>query len=91
MIPILVYLVTVNVLALLLMHIDKRRAENHRWRIPEATLIITAVLGGSVGTLLGMYLFRHKTRHLRFKAGVPLILTLQVAIAFFVFVLYYYG
>lgn len=91
MILILIYLVTVNVLSLLLMHSDKRRAENHRWRIPEATLILTAILGGSVGTLLGMYLFRHKTRHLRFKAGVPLILTLQVAIAFFGFVLYYFG
>lgn len=91
MIPILVYLIIVNVLSFVLMHIDKRRAVNHQWRIPETVLIAVAVIGGSIGTLAGMYLLRHKTRHLRFKAGIPLIITLQVAIVFFLYVLRYYG
>ena len=62
----------------LLMLIDKEKARKNRWRIPESTLIMTAVLGGSIGALAGMYLFRHKTKHLKFTLGVPAILVIQV-------------
>lgn len=91
MMPILIYLVIVNVLSLLLMHSDKRRAIGHQRRIPESVLMGISVIGGSGGTLIGMYLFRHKTRHFRFRAGIPLILTLQLAMGFFWYVLHYYG
>ena len=72
------YLLIINAAAFLLMLTDKQKARKNRWRIPESTLIMTAVLGGSIGTLAGMYLFRHKTKHLKFALGVPAILVIQV-------------
>ena len=72
------YLISINALGLLLMHLDKRKARKGLWRIPEATLITVAILGGSIGVLAGMYLFRHKTRHAKFYLGVPVILILQI-------------
>ena len=63
------------------MLVDKYKARKNRWRIPERTLIGSAFLGGSVGALLGMYTFRHKTRHLKFTLGVPAILIAQIALA----------
>ena len=63
------------------MLVDKHKARKKRWRIPERTLIGSALLGGSVGALLGMYTFRHKTRHLKFTLGVPTILIAQIALA----------
>ncbi len=60
---------------------DKHRARKNLWRIPEAVLLWTAVLGGSLGALIGMYTVRHKTRHLKFTLGVPVILALQLVIA----------
>ena len=77
----LVYLVLVNAAGLLFMFVDKQKAQRGQWRIPEATLMLTAAIGGSVGSLLGMYLFHHKTRHSKFTVGIPLILLLQVALA----------
>lgn len=74
----LIYLELVNLLAFALFGIDKGRARRGRWRIPEATLLLTAVLGGSVGALGGMWLFRHKTRKPKFSVGVPVILGMQV-------------
>ena len=62
------------------MGIDKRKARTGAFRIPELTLFTVAVIGGSAGALLGMYLFRHKTRVLRFKIGIPLILCLHIAL-----------
>jgi uncharacterized membrane protein YsdA (DUF1294 family) len=73
------YLLIINAVSLLLMHQDKRRAIRKKWRIPEKTLMMTAVLGGSVGCLVGIYAFRHKTRHLKFTLGVPAILAIQLA------------
>ena len=73
-----VYLVIINLLSLFLMAEDKRRARRHRWRIPERTLFAAALVGGSVGALLSMYLFRHKTRHWYFVVGMPLILGAQL-------------
>lgn len=73
------YLVLVNAGAFVLMRVDKRKAKRGAFRIPEATLIAVAILGGSIGAIAGMYLFRHKTRHLKFIVGLPLILLLQLA------------
>ena len=77
----LLYLLLINAAAFLLMLVDKHKARKKRWRIPERTLIGSALLGGSVGALLGMYTFRHKTRHLKFTLGVPAILIAQIALA----------
>lgn len=78
------YLITVNALGLLLMLIDKEKAKKNRWRIPEKTLFLTAAIGGSIGSILGMYLFRHKTKHRSFTIGMPLILILQLAVAVYI-------
>ena len=78
------YLLLVNLTAFVLMGLDKRRARRERWRIPEKTLFLPAVLGGSVGAIAGMYLFRHKTRHWYFRLGLPALLLLQVGLALFV-------
>ena len=75
-----VYLILINALGLVLMRIDKKKALRHQWRIPEATLMTVAALGGSVGSLAGMYLFRHKTRHPKFYLGIPALLGLQLAV-----------
>ena len=75
------YLIAMNILGFMLMWIDKQRARLHKWRIPERTLFAIAVIGGSVGSIAGMYLFHHKTRHWAFVIGMPLILLLQMALA----------
>lgn len=80
-IMIILYLLTVNVTAFALMGMDKRRAVRHDWRIPEKTLFLSAILGGSIGAILGMRHFRHKTRHWYFAYGLPAILILQIAAA----------
>ena len=79
---ILLYLLIVNALAFLLMLADKRMAQKKLWRIPEATLLMSAAIGGSIGALTGMYTFRHKTKHLKFTLGVPAILIAQIAAVF---------
>ncbi|MCI7019506.1 MAG: DUF1294 domain-containing protein [Clostridiales bacterium] len=71
------YLLIINAAGFLLMLVDKWKAKKNRWRIRESTLLIVAALGGSVGSLAGMYLFRHKTLHLKFTVGIPLILAAQ--------------
>ena len=78
------YLILINALALLLMLADKQKAKRGVWRIPEATLLGVAALGGSIGAIAGMYLFRHKTRHPKFYIGLPLILVIQLFAIFFV-------
>ena len=77
--PILIYLFIVNAVGFLLMLVDKRMAQKKLWRIPESTLLLSAAIGGSIGSLAGMYTFRHKTKHLKFTMGIPAILTLQIA------------
>ncbi len=73
-----VYLLTVNLVGLFCMYLDKRKAKKRLWRIPEAVLFLIAVIGGSIGSIAGMYLFRHKTRHWYFVYGMPAILLLQI-------------
>jgi uncharacterized membrane protein YsdA (DUF1294 family) len=80
-----IYLLIVNAIGFLLMLIDKRKAIRHRWRIPEKTLFLTAAIGGSVGSIMGMYTFRHKTKHLQFTLGMPAILIVQLVLAFIFF------
>ena len=77
---ILVYLVIMNVIGLVLMYCDKQRARQGKWRISEKTLFLSALLGGSAGSILGMYFFRHKTKHWYFVVGMPVILFLQIFI-----------
>lgn len=75
-----IYLIVVNLAGFAMMGIDKSRARKRAWRIPEAHLMIVALIGGSVGSILGMWIFRHKTRHWYFAYGLPVILILQLAI-----------
>ena len=74
------YFLIINAIGLVLMYADKQFARKNLWRIPEATLFTAALLGGSIGSLAGMYLFRHKTKHWQFVLGIPLILAGQIAL-----------
>jgi len=76
------YLLLINAAAFLLMLSDKRKAKKKQWRIPEATLMTVAALGGSLGALLGMYLFRHKTKHPKFTVGIPILLILNIVLLY---------
>lgn len=84
----ILYLLLINAVAFLLMLIDKWKAKKNLWRISEATLMSTAILGGGIGALLGMYTVRHKTWHLKFTLGIPLILAVQIGIFLFLFAKY---
>lgn len=75
------YFLIINAVGFAVMLADKHRARKKRWRIPEATLMAVAIFGGSIGCLLGMYIFRHKTTRPKFTLGIPLILAVQMAIA----------
>jgi uncharacterized membrane protein YsdA (DUF1294 family) len=74
------FLILINAVSFLLMHVDKQKARRNRWRISEATLFTIAAAGGSLGILLGMFTFRHKTKHVSFTAGIPAILAVQIVI-----------
>lgn len=77
----LYYLLAVNLLTFAVYGIDKYKARYNHWRIPEATLLLFAAFGGSIGALLAMKVFRHKTQHKKFRYGVPAILIVQLAVA----------
>lgn len=77
----MIYLFSVNALSLTLMLVDKHKAKTNAWRIPEATLLTVAALGGSLGAFLGMRIARHKTRHPKFSIGLPVLMALHIAIA----------
>lgn len=77
---IIAYFVLVNIIGFLMMGIDKSKARRHRLRIPERRLFACAFLGGSVGSLLGMAVWRHKTKHLKFTLGIPAILLIEAAV-----------
>ncbi len=74
----LYYLIAINVVTFLVYGIDKWKAQQGSWRISEATLLILAIIGGSIGALLGMKVWHHKTMHKKFKYGLPLILIIQI-------------
>ena len=73
-----IYLIIMNLVGFLSMLIDKKKAERGSWRIKESTLLIIAVLGGSIGSIAGMYTFRHKTQKLNFVVGFPFITILEI-------------
>ena len=85
MIHLTIYLVIVNALSFLLMLADKYKARNKLWRIPESVLLAAALLGGSLGSIIGMYGIRHKTRHPKFVIGLPLLLILNIMTVCFLF------
>ena len=76
----IIYFVIINIVGFALMGIDKRKAIKRTFRIPEATLFIVALIGGSIGSILGMQVFRHKTRHWYFVFGMPAILVVQIVL-----------
>ena len=84
----LIYLAAINIVAFFLYGIDKWKARHDKWRITEARLIWIAVAGGSIGALLGMKIWHHKTKHNKFRFGLPAILILQIAAV--VAAVYYY-
>ena len=75
---IFIYILIINAVAFLLMLIDKYKAKKNLWRIPEATLMGVAAIGGSLGAILGMRLVRHKIKHLKFSLGLPVLLALHI-------------
>ena len=81
-----IYLVIINLVLFTAMAVDKRKAKRDKRRVPEATLFLMALLGGSIGGIAGMYTFRHKTKHMSFVIGFPAILLLELALAVFIIV-----
>ena len=77
---ILYYLLAVNIASFLLYGIDKYKAKKGKWRVSEATLLMMAVIGGSIGAWAGMRLWHHKTMHKKFKYGIPIIIIMQIAL-----------
>lgn len=84
---IILYLVVINILGFLAMGIDKRRAMKGKWRIPENTLLMFTILGGGIGTIVGIYVFRHKTQKAKFTVGMPAILILEVLLIIYLLVM----
>ena len=80
----IIYLAVINVVAFFMYGIDKRKAKKSKWRISEATLLMMAILGGSIGAWLGMKVWRHKTLHKKFRYGIPLILIAQIVLGLLV-------
>ena len=74
------YLLAINAVAFIMYGIDKYKAKKDKWRISEATLLLLAVLGGSIGAWMGMKVWHHKTMHKKFKYGIPAILLIQIAL-----------
>ena len=82
----IIYLLLINLIAFLAMFIDKRKAQKGRWRIKESTLLILALIGGSIGAISGMYTFHHKTQKPRFYIGFPVIIILQILLIIAIFI-----
>lgn len=76
----IIYIIIINIISFLAMLIDKKKAEKGKWRIKESTLLILALIGGSIGAITGMYVFHHKTQKPKFFAGIPIIIVLQILI-----------
>ena len=82
---ILYYLKAINIITFFIYGIDKLKAKKGKWRIPESTLLLQAIIGGSIGAWLGIKVWHHKTLHKKFKCGIPLIVIAQIAIAVYIF------
>ena len=83
---IVIYLVVINILGFLIMGLDKWKAKNGKWRIPENTLLLFTILGRGIGTISGMYIFRHKTNKAKFTVGMPAILVLEIALFIYLYI-----
>lgn len=83
---IVIYFIVINLIGFLAMGIDKYKAKRNYWRIPEGTLMMLAVLGGGIGTISGIYVFRHKTKKMKFTVGMPTILISEIAIIIYLFI-----
>ncbi len=81
---ILMYLCIINLFGLYIMWSDKRKARKDAWRIPERNFFVVSIIGGSIGCWAGMYVFRHKTQHIKFTVGIPAILLTQIALVLWV-------
>ena len=79
------YLIVMNVIGFFIMGIDKRKARHHKWRISEASLLLIALIGGAIGAGFGMLLFHHKTKHLKFLLGVPVLILFNVFAVWYLF------
>lgn len=77
------YIILINVITFISFVVDKNRAKKKRWRIPENRLLFLALLGGTTGGLIGMFMARHKTKHLKFTLGMPIILVINIIISFY--------
>ena len=84
---IMIYLLVINLIGFYMMWSDKRRAKWGKWRIPEQTLFIVTALGGGIGTIAGMYVFRHKTKKLKFTIGLPVILILEIILVVYLIII----
>ena len=82
---VLIILLALNIITFIVYGIDKLKAKKGWWRIPEATLLLLAAIGGSIGAWLGMMVWRHKTQHLKFRYGVPAIILLQVGFVWWIY------
>lgn len=82
---IIYYLLGINVIAFIVYGIDKLKAKKGRWRIPESTLLLLAIIGGGIGAWLGIKVWHHKTMHKKFRYGVPLIIIAEIALSFYLF------
>ncbi|MCI8273632.1 MAG: DUF1294 domain-containing protein [Clostridia bacterium] len=80
---IIIYLIVINLIGFYIMWSDKRRAKWGKWRIPENTLLLITIIGGGIGTIAGMYTFRHKTKKLKFTVGLPAIFILEVILVIY--------
>lgn len=81
---IIIYLIVINLIGFAIMYIDKQKAKKNHWRIPEKTIFLVTLLGGGIGTISGMYTFRHKTQKMNFVIGLPVITILEIiAIIYF--------
>jgi uncharacterized membrane protein YsdA (DUF1294 family) len=79
------YIFIINIISFSVMYYDKKRSIRHKWRVPESRLFLFACILGSLGMWVGMYIFKHKTKHRRFVFGVPIILIIQLIIMFMLF------
>ena len=84
---IIIYLILINLFGFFIMWLDKRKAKYGKWRIPEKTLFLVTLLGGGIGTIAGMYKFRHKTQKLQFVIGFPAIVILEIIGVIYYFVM----
>ena len=80
-----IYLLVINIVTFLVFIGDKHKARKNAWRVPESKLLMLALIGGSIGELLGMLICKHKTRHLKFVVGIPFIIIIQVVMTYYIY------